>query len=68
MPAQGLFLMIGAHPRTDWLPPEIARRLRLRPDRPDLGEDCGWPLERTRSCSRRACRASLLPATPAMAP
>src|SRR3954452_18462553 len=26
--AQGLFLMIGARPRTDWLPPELARDSR----------------------------------------
>jgi thioredoxin reductase (NADPH) len=25
VPAQGLFLMIGAEPRTDWLPPSIER-------------------------------------------
>ena len=25
MPADGLFLMIGAHPHTDWLPDGIAR-------------------------------------------
>ena len=41
----GAFLMIGAHPRTDWLPPEIARLARLHPDWSDL-RDCGWPLER----------------------
>jgi thioredoxin reductase (NADPH) len=47
VPAQGLFLMIGAHPRTDWLPPEIARDSRgFVVTGQDLGEDCGWPLER----------------------
>jgi thioredoxin reductase (NADPH) len=45
--AQGLFLMIGAHPRTDWLPSDIARDSRgFVLTGPDLGEDCGWPLER----------------------
>jgi thioredoxin reductase (NADPH) len=48
VPAQGLFLMIGAHPRTDWLPSEIARDSRgFILTGPDLGEDCGWPLERS---------------------
>jgi thioredoxin reductase (NADPH) len=48
VPAQGLFLMIGAWPRTDWLPPEIARDSRgFVLTGPDLGEDCGWPLERS---------------------
>jgi thioredoxin reductase (NADPH) len=48
VPAQGLFLMIGAHPRTDWLPSAIARDSRgFVLTGPDLGEDCGWPLERS---------------------
>jgi thioredoxin reductase (NADPH) len=48
VPAQGLFLMIGVRPRTDWLPPEIARDSRgFVLTGPDLGEDCGWPLERS---------------------
>jgi thioredoxin reductase (NADPH) len=47
VPAKGLFLMIGAHPRTDWLPSEIARDSRgFVLTGQDLGEDCGWPLER----------------------
>jgi thioredoxin reductase (NADPH) len=47
VPAQGLFLMIGAHPRTDWLPSDIARDSRgFVLTGPDLGEDCGWPLQR----------------------
>jgi len=25
VPAEGLFVLIGAHPHTEWLPPEIAR-------------------------------------------
>jgi thioredoxin reductase (NADPH) len=45
--AQGLFLMIGARPRTDWLPPEVARDSRgFVLTGSDLGEDSGWPLER----------------------
>ena len=47
VPAKGLFLMIGAHPRTDWLPSEIARDSRgFVLTGQNLGEDCGWPLER----------------------
>jgi thioredoxin reductase (NADPH) len=45
--ADGLFLMIGAHPHTEWLPPEI--------DRDELGfvltgtdlPDKAWPLDRS---------------------
>jgi thioredoxin reductase (NADPH) len=45
--AEGLFLMIGARPRTEWLPPEIARDSRgFVLTGADLGEDAGWPLER----------------------
>jgi thioredoxin reductase (NADPH) len=45
--AQGLFLMIGARPRTDWLPPEIARDSRgFVLTGADLGDGAGWPLER----------------------
>jgi thioredoxin reductase (NADPH) len=47
VPAKGLFLMIGARPRTDWLPAEIARDSRgFVLTGPDLGDDGGWPLER----------------------
>ena len=47
VPAQGLFLMIGAHPRTDWLPDGISRDSRgFVLTGLDLDEDCGWPLER----------------------
>jgi thioredoxin reductase (NADPH) len=47
VPAQGLFLMIGARPRTDWLPPEIARDSRgFVLTGSDIGEGSGWPLER----------------------
>jgi thioredoxin reductase (NADPH) len=45
--AQGLFLMIGARPRTDWLPSEIARDSRgFILTGADLGADSGWPLDR----------------------
>jgi len=46
--AEGLFLMIGARPRTDWVPPEIARDSRgFILTGADLGDDSGWPLERS---------------------
>jgi thioredoxin reductase (NADPH) len=46
--AQGLFLMIGARPRTDWLPPAITRDSRgFVLTGLDLADDCGWPLERS---------------------
>ena len=45
--ADGLFVLIGARPQTDWLPSEIARDghgfLLTGPDLPD---DHGWPLKR----------------------
>jgi thioredoxin reductase (NADPH) len=48
VPAEGLFVMIGAEPRTRWLPPEVAR------DRQGFvlcGTDAmgheSWPLDRT---------------------
>jgi thioredoxin reductase (NADPH) len=45
--ADGLFAMIGADPRTDWLPPELARDergfLMTGADVPGTGR---WPLER----------------------
>jgi thioredoxin reductase (NADPH) len=45
--AEGLFLMIGARPRTDWLPAEIARDSRgFVLTGADLGDDAGWPLDR----------------------
>jgi thioredoxin reductase (NADPH) len=45
--ADALFLMIGASPRTDWLPAEIRRDQRgfIRTGR-DLAETPTWPLER----------------------
>ena len=46
--AEGLFLMIGARPRTDWVPPEVARDSRgFILTGADLGDDSGWPLERS---------------------
>jgi thioredoxin reductase (NADPH) len=32
--ADALYVMIGARPRTDWLEGAVARRGRIRPDRP----------------------------------
>ena len=47
--ADGLFLMIGAEPNADWLPPELARDdrgfIRTGADVPD---DAPWPRERSR--------------------
>ena len=46
--ANSLFLMIGASPRTDWLPPEVARDSGgFVLTGTDLGEEHGWPLERS---------------------
>jgi thioredoxin reductase (NADPH) len=48
LPAKGLFLMIGARPRTDWLPAEITRDSRgFVVTGSDLPDDAGWPLERS---------------------
>jgi thioredoxin reductase (NADPH) len=45
--ADGLFLLIGAQPHTDWLPPEIARDSRaFLLTGADLGGDDAWPLGR----------------------
>jgi thioredoxin reductase (NADPH) len=47
VPAEALFVMIGAHPHTDWLPREIARdRLGFLLTGQDVPDDHGWPLER----------------------
>jgi thioredoxin reductase (NADPH) len=45
--ANGLFLLIGARPHTDWLPPEIAKDSRgyVLTGR-DVPEGSGWPLTR----------------------
>jgi thioredoxin reductase (NADPH) len=45
--ADALFVLIGAHPRTDWLPPEIARGpsgFLLTGE--ELPDGCNWPLQR----------------------
>ena len=40
--------MIGAHPRTDWLPPELQRDAEgFLVTGTDLARDHGWPLERS---------------------
>ena len=45
--ADGLFLMIGARPNTEWLPPEIALdEGGFVLTGTDLGADTGWPLDR----------------------
>jgi len=45
--SEGLFLMIGARPGTEWLPEEIARDSRgFVLTGADLGDRAGWPLER----------------------
>jgi thioredoxin reductase (NADPH) len=45
--ADGLFVLIGARPRTDWLPDEIARDRRgFVLTGGDLADDPSWPLER----------------------
>jgi thioredoxin reductase (NADPH) len=45
--ADALFLMIGAHPNTDWLPPELARGAGgFIPTGADVESDASWTLER----------------------
>jgi thioredoxin reductase (NADPH) len=45
--AAGLFLMIGAHPHTDWLPPEVRRDSRgFVLTGPDLHDADAWPIGR----------------------
>jgi thioredoxin reductase (NADPH) len=45
--ADGLFVLIGARPRTDWLPAELARDERgFLVTGPDLADGRDWPLER----------------------
>jgi thioredoxin reductase (NADPH) len=47
IPSTGLFLMIGARPHTDWLPPDIARDSRgFILTGTDLAGRDGWTLER----------------------
>ncbi|HYM57589.1 MAG TPA: FAD-dependent oxidoreductase [Solirubrobacteraceae bacterium] len=46
--ADGLFLMIGARPHTDWLPPEVDRDARgFVLTGTDLRDDHAWPLDRS---------------------
>lgn len=45
--ADGLFVLVGARPRTDWLPEQIARdRQGFLLTGADLADDYRWPLER----------------------
>jgi thioredoxin reductase (NADPH) len=45
--ADGLFVLIGSQPRTEWLPAEIARDQQgFVLTGVDLADDQGWPLER----------------------
>jgi thioredoxin reductase (NADPH) len=47
VPSEGLFLMIGAHPNTDWLPSELARdEGGFICTGPEAGGHPAWPLER----------------------
>jgi thioredoxin reductase (NADPH) len=47
VPADGLFLMIGAEPRTGWLPEAVARdRDGFVLTGTDASSDHGWPVER----------------------
>jgi thioredoxin reductase (NADPH) len=46
--AEGLFLMIGARPHTEWLPAEVERDARgFVLTGTDLRDDHAWPLERS---------------------
>jgi thioredoxin reductase (NADPH) len=46
--ADGLFVLIGAHPHTDWLPPEIARdRQGFLLTGEDVAGDRSFPLDRS---------------------
>jgi thioredoxin reductase (NADPH) len=46
--ADGLFILIGAHPNTDWLPGEIARDSKgFVFTGEDIPSDFDWPLERS---------------------
>jgi thioredoxin reductase (NADPH) len=45
--ADGLFVLIGARPRTDWLPGEVARDANgFLLTGPDLPDNAGWPVAR----------------------
>jgi thioredoxin reductase (NADPH) len=50
VPADGLFVLIGARPRTEWVPDAIARDERgFLLTGADLASDAAWPLERAPS-------------------
>ena len=64
--AEGLFVLIGAHPLTDWLPPEMARDsygFLLTGD----NLNGAWRIDRPPLPSRPASPASSQPATPGTA-
>jgi thioredoxin reductase (NADPH) len=45
--ADALFVLIGAHPHTDWLPAEIARNAQgFLLTGEEFADDCAWPLKR----------------------
>ncbi len=45
--ADALFALIGAHPHTGWLPPQIARNTRgFLLTGEEFSDGCNWPLER----------------------
>ncbi len=45
--ADALFVLIGAHPHTGWLPPQIARNDKgFLLTGEEFADGCGWPLER----------------------
>ena len=50
VPADGLFVMIGARPNVDWLPAGVSRDehgfLVTGPDLGQAGAEAGWPLQR----------------------
>ena len=62
--AGGLFIMIGANPRTDWLPPSCnATRTVSSSPAPILRRTPPGRSSAVPTCSRRACPASSPPAT-----
>ena len=66
--ADGLFLMIGAHPHTDWLPPEVERDERgFVLTGSDLGGDA-WSLDRDPFLLETSMPRSSPPGTCATAP
>jgi thioredoxin reductase (NADPH) len=63
VPADALFVMIGARPQTDWLPPEVVRDVEGFVLTGDDVPEAGWPLARRPLPWRRAFPASSPPAT-----